>query len=83
MIEKKENKFQARNLRKAEKIQAAALNNNLPNGVKTELTIDQALSILFRSRQLKRESSYHPHLISDVEKARQVEKCYEQRSKQN
>lgn len=83
MTEKKENKFQARNLRKAEKIQASALNNSLSNGIKTEITIEQALSILFRHKQLKRESNYHPHLISDKEKARQIERCYEQRARQN
>jgi hypothetical protein len=78
----KKNKFHERNIRKAEKIQESAKNNNLPNGIKREITISQALSILFRSQQLKRESSYHPHLISDKEKARQIDVCYEQRSRQ-
>jgi hypothetical protein len=77
-----ESDFCSRNIKKAEKIQAAALNNKLKNGVRYELTLQQALSILFRSRQLKHEGGFHPHLISDTEKVRQIDECYKQRDKQ-
>jgi hypothetical protein len=63
-------------------IQNNAMNTKLPNGVKKELTYQQALSILLRSKQLIREGSYHPHSISQQAKAFQINECYKQRSLQ-
>ena len=52
----------------------------LPNGVKKELTYQQAISIANRSDQLANESASHPSFNKYVD--RQVEDCYRQREEQ-
>lgn len=51
------------------------------NKLSRELTFQQAYSVYLRSRQLQVEGSAHPHLISDEERARQIDLCYEQRNR--
>lgn len=59
-----------------ETIQANALNNDLPNGIPTELTYQQALSIWLRSCQLVKEGAMHS--IHPKKLANQIEICYKQ-----
>jgi hypothetical protein len=47
--------------------------------VAKELTYQQGLSILLRSKQLIREGALHSNRISREDKIRQINKCYEQR----
>ena len=63
-------------------IQAAALNTNLSNGVKRELTFQQAYSILIRSKSLSREAVFRPCEITNEELRAQTEECYRQRRNQ-
>ena len=70
----KRNKY----LKHVTEIQDAAINTNLPNCVSKELEYQQALSILFRSRQLAREGKLHSNTIHTKAKASQIDKCYEQ-----
>ena len=69
--------FDGKYLNAVEQIQDNALFNDLPNGIKVELTYQQALSILLREGQLKREGSSVGKL-SKKAKLRQIERCYEQ-----
>lgn len=60
-------------------VQNVASTIKVPNCVPTELTYQQGLSILLRSKQLIREGALHPNKISGEEKAKQINRCYEQR----
>lgn len=60
-------------------IQQIARTSELSNGVAKELTYQQGLSILLRSKQLIREGALHSNRISREDKIRQINKCYEQR----
>ena len=60
-------------------IQNNVMNPRLSNGVKKELTYQQALSIMLRSRQLIREGAYHPHTLHPEAKIFQINECYKQR----
>jgi len=71
-----------RNLKFVDRIQENALNTKNPNCTSTELTYQQALSVHLRSRQLIRDGAFHPHLISEANKAKQGNRCYEQRKRQ-
>jgi len=62
-------------------IQHIAKTTNLPNCAPKELTYQQGLSILLRSKQLIREGALHPNKIDPKELARQIDKCYEQRER--
>ena len=70
----KRNKY----LKHVTEIQNAAVSVNLPNCVNREIEYQQALSILFRSRQLAREGKLHSNTIHPKAKASQIDKCYEQ-----
>lgn len=48
------------------------------NKVAKELTFQQAFSIYLRSRQLISEGSTRSRLISNEEKAKQIDLCYKQ-----
>ena len=61
-------------------IQEAALNAGLSNCVSTELTYQQALSVLLRSRQLDRESNQRSLGVTPETMARQTDHCYRQRA---
>ena len=69
-----------RNLKFAKQIQDSARKAGLPNMVSKVITECQAVSIFLRSRQLRREGAYHPHLVSAADKKAQVEECYRQRN---
>jgi len=64
-------------------IQGNAINSKLSNGVKKELTYQQALSIMLRSKQLIREGSYRPNVIGPRTKTAQINECYRQRMMDN
>lgn len=63
-------------------IQETALQGGGHNLVSKELTYQQALSIHLRSRQLAREGAARPHGMNKGLLAKQVERCYEQRKRQ-
>lgn len=71
----KRNKY----LKHVNEIQDTAVDTDLSNCVGKELEYQQALSILLRSRQLTREGKLHPSTIHPKVKAKQMDKCYEQR----
>jgi hypothetical protein len=62
------------------RIQYNAMNPRAPNKNKKEITFQQALSILLRSKQLIREGAYHSHSISSQTKDYQINECYRQRA---
>jgi hypothetical protein len=66
--------------RRVRAIQSTAFNTKLPNGVQRELTYNQALSILIRSRQLYNES--REGMLSDSELRSQINACYAQRARE-
>lgn len=77
VVQERENKY----LEFVTAIQQVASTNELSNGVTRELTYQQGLSILLRSKQLIREGALHSNRISREDKARQIDKCYEQRDR--
>jgi len=80
--DKKPNKPR-RNKRRLQAIQTI-MENALAGGenkVSREITFQQAFSVHLRSRQLQVEGANHPHLISDAERARQIDQCYAQRNR--
>lgn len=76
---KRRNKY----LKDTTRVQQVALSGSCPNGVKKELTYQQALSIILRSRQLYREGLIHANKIGEKQLANQIERCYEQRRQMN
>lgn len=68
-----------RNLARITKtIQYNAFNPKTVNGIKKEITEQQAFSIFLRSKQLVKEGLLHPNM-SLAEYQRQIEECYRQR----
>jgi len=81
MTEEKKKKRRNKYLKFVTAIQNNALTTKLPNCASTELTYQQALSVLLRSRQLAREGALHPNRIDPEEMAKQVDICYKQRER--
>jgi len=79
MTEEKTKKRRNKYLKHVAMVQSNAMTTKLLNCANRELTYQQALSILLRSRQLAREGALHPNRISQERKTEQVNRCYVQR----
>jgi len=80
--EKVEKKRRNKYLKHVEAIQNNAAYTKLDNGVVKELTYQQGLSVLLRSRQLIKEGAAHPGGVGQEELQRQIDICYRQRARQ-
>ncbi len=81
MSEEEQTERRNKYLEDANEIYDAAIGTILPNCVSKELTYQQALSILLRSRQLAREGKMHPSKIHPKMRDTQIDKCYAQRER--
>jgi len=79
MTEKKSKPRQNKYASFVARIQDVALQGDGDNRVSVELEYQQALSIHLRSGQLIREGQLHPTVLIPERKAKQIERCYEQK----